>query len=49
MALQNLRLRRDREGNNMAINSKFDKLITSLRTAADKEGTTRRSNISMTF
>ena len=33
MALPNLRLRRDREGNNMAINSKFDKLITSLRTA----------------
>jgi hypothetical protein len=45
MTLQNLRLRRDKEGKNIAINSKFDKLITSLRTAVDKEGTTRRSNI----
>ncbi len=38
MALQNLHLRRDREGKNIAFNSKFDKLITSLRTAVDNEG-----------
>ncbi|MDQ6864718.1 MAG: hypothetical protein M3044_12945 [Thermoproteota archaeon] len=39
MALQNLHLRRDRESKNIAINSKFDKLITSLSTAVDNEGT----------
>jgi hypothetical protein len=37
-ALQNLHLRRDRESKNIVINSKFDKLITSL-TAVDNEGT----------
>jgi hypothetical protein len=38
-ALQNLHLRRDRESKNIVINSKFDKLITSLSTAVDNEGT----------
>ena len=45
MVLQNLHLRRDREGKNMAINSKLDKLITSLRTAIDNEGTRQSGNI----
>ncbi|MDP9288514.1 MAG: hypothetical protein M3P08_09970 [Thermoproteota archaeon] len=46
MALQNLHLRRDRESKNIAINSKFDKLITSLRTAVDNEGSLDKESTS---
>jgi hypothetical protein len=39
MAFQNLHLRRDRVSKNIAMNSKFDMLILTLRTAVDNEGT----------